>query len=216
MPKALDLSNQRFGRLTAIRQSGLNQYSKRLWLCLCDCGNERLVITRHLLIRKTKSCGCLRREEHPNARAAKLSHGRTVGHDATGRLDPTYAIWIGMRSRCNDQKQPSWKNYGGRGILYDPRWEQFENFLEDMGERPSGLTLDRIDNNAGYSKSNCRWATRKQQNRNNRRTRFLEHKDRRLPTTDWAEVVGLNRSTLYNRLHAGWSVERALTEPVHQ
>lgn len=125
----------------------------------------------------------------------------------------TYGIWSGMKSRCSNPNDPTYRNYGGRGIDVCERWMLFENFLADMGERPEGLSLDRIDNNSGYRPGNCRWTTMKVQRRNSRQTRFIEHRGVVLPVTDWASRVGLDRNVLFARLRIGWSVERALETP---
>lgn len=112
-----------------------------------------------------------------------------------------------MRQRCDNEKCINYINYGARGITYDRRWEDFEEFLKDMGERPSGLSLDRIDNNSGYSKENCRWATRTVQNRNTRRAHLFNGKTLK----EWSEILGVRRGTLAQRYYVyGWSVDRVL------
>ncbi len=129
---------------------------------------------------------------------------------------PTYQSWEGMKWRCLNPKAKCYHNYGGRGIGICKKWLKFEGFYEDMGEKPAGLSLDRIDNERGYSKSNCRWATRIQQNRNMRTVQFVTFKGERRPITEWAEMLGFQINTLKFRLKRGWSVERAMTEPRKQ
>ena len=121
---------------------------------------------------------------------------------------PEYRSWAHMKSRCNNKNTPDYINYGGRGIGYSERWDQFALFFEDMGFRPSSdHSLDRIDNSKGYSKENCRWATSKEQN-NNRRNVVL-HKGKTL--TEWASVLGIKRSTLAQRFYVyKWDIEKCL------
>ncbi len=119
-----------------------------------------------------------------------------------------------MIRRCTKTAHHNFEGYGGRGITVCERWRDFVAFLEDMGERPDGLTLDRIDNNAGYSPENCRWATPKQQARNKRDKRLLTLNGETRSVTEWAEKLGVERDNLWSRLHIGWTVEEALTRPI--
>ena len=135
-------------------------------------------------------------------------------HCPGGTESPTYRSWRDMRARCEKPKLANWKDYGGRGIKVCDRWQSFENFLADMGERPAGLTLDRKDNEGHYCKENCRWATRKEQMRNRRPNRMITYQGRTLCMIEWAEQAGITRHTLKYRLNAGWSMQRALETPV--
>jgi len=119
-----------------------------------------------------------------------------------------------MRSRCNNPRRNVYTTYGGRGIAITPHWDRFENFLADMGVRPEGTSLDRIDPNIGYSKDNCRWVTQKEQCRNKRNNRVLTYRGLSQTVTEWAEHIGIKDSTLRGRLTRGWSVEAALTTPL--
>ena len=121
--------------------------------------------------------------------------------------------WNDMIQRCRNPNSKDYKNYGGRGIKVCERWHEFEGFYEDMGDKPDGMSLDRIDNDGDYRPSNCRWATAKTQCRNRRGNRMLTYDGQTKCASAWAEVVGTTPSALHMRLVRGWSVERALTTP---
>lgn len=140
------------------------------------------------------------------------SHGHTCGHT----FSPTYSSWTAMIARCTRKSQHSYLNYGGRGIAVCERWSVFDNFLFDMGERPDGMTLDRIDGNEGYEPGNCRWATSSQQNRNKPCLPHFEHDGKRMTLIGWAEELGLDRKTLQKRIYKlGWPIEKALSPDRH-
>ena len=134
------------------------------YLCKCDCGTERIVFRGNLKSGKTRSCGCLV-STHIAENATKHGHAKTSSHPAS----PTYSSWSSMLTRCYNEKSKTYKNYGGRGISVCERWHTFLNFLDDMGEKPEkGMSIERINNDGNYEKSNCKWATTKEQNRNKR------------------------------------------------
>ena len=190
MPARIDLTGQRFGRLTVVSLPESNPFgSSAAWVCLCDCGTELLV--RSALLRKghTKSCGCLRADATRNRR-------RIDGRSTTR----AYGIWGSMVGRCRDIGNTSYARYGGRGITVCERWKTFENFLADMGEPPKGLSLDRIDNNGPYSPDNCRWASVHEQLRNRRTTRFLTYNGQTKTHTEWERELGLTIGTIHNRI----------------
>jgi hypothetical protein len=160
MPKALDLTNQIFTRLTAIRVIGKNKAGQYIWLCRCECGTEKPVTATSLIERDAKSCGCLRIEN-------RFKHGHGTKKTRKGS---EYSSWEHMRARCRNPKHKHYSYYGGRGIKVCERWDSFINFLADMGSKPTKAhSLDRKDPNGNYEPSNCRWATRKEQALNQRR-----------------------------------------------
>ncbi|TAM23394.1 MAG: hypothetical protein EPN60_15100 [Nevskiaceae bacterium] len=126
---------------------------------------------------------------------------------------PAYQVWHSMRARCTNPSRPHYARYGGRGIKVCARWGSFANFIADMGERPSGATLDRIDNDGHYEPGNCRWATRKDNCRNRANNRLLTFNGETKASVEWAEITGIGEFVLSQRLARGWSVERALTQP---
>lgn len=127
-----------------------------------------------------------------------------------------YIIWSSMKLRCKNINNPCYKDYGGRGITYDPSWEKFENFWYDMGETyKNNLTLERIDNDKGYYKDNCKWACRKEQGRNRRTSVMITYKDATKCLSDWARFYNINRGTLYSRvIEMGWDFDKAVNVPV--
>lgn len=127
---------------------------------------------------------------------------------------PEYNVWVLMRQRCNNEKNPAYWRYGGRGITICERWNSFQNFIDDMGRRPTQKhSLDRIDNSRGYCPKNCRWATLVEQGSNKRNNRVITHPDsgRKFTASQWERHLGLPKGTIIGRLYLGWSDEKALT-----
>lgn len=205
MPEVVDLTGQVFGRLTVVRRSQERHSSRQaLWDCECECGSKAVALSARLRAGRTRSCGCLRKQT-----AAK--QGRlNASHRMTGT--PTYRSWRAMHERCLDPSSKRYCDYGGRGISVCSEWRSFESFYSDMGVRPRGATLGRVDNDAGYCKANCAWQGRLPQARNRRNNRLLAYKGRTMCLSQWDEELGHPRGCLTQRLRLGWSVERALTQ----
>jgi len=201
-----DITGTRFGRLVVLRVAGRGPTR---WECVCDCGALCIAIGHKIKSGHTKSCGCLRKETIAEIGRASSTHGMN------GKTE--YSIWQNMKDRCLNPRSKDYANYGGRGVSVCEKWLTFEGFFEDMGNRPSlEHSLDRIDNDGHYSKENCHWATQRQQHRNKRTNKIIEFNGESLCAIEWAERLSMPDSTLHSRLDRGWSVERALTEPVHR
>ena len=164
MPRHKDLLGLMFGQLTVKSLHPKRTLAKKTrWVCECSCGQKPIVVGGALLSGRQVSCGCHRKAELAKNYVIRHGHARRK-HTTT-----TYTVWADMVKRTSNPRHWAWKYYGGRGITLTKRWLHFENFLEDMGERPYSLTLDRVNNEGNYEKSNCRWATRAQQSQNRRK-----------------------------------------------
>lgn len=196
--KPSDLTGQVFGILTVIKREP-NQSMNRYWYCQCECGNTTVARGSHLVCGNIKSCGCLQK-----ITATRHGYAYTATHRA----------WRHMKNRCLNKNDKRYSEWGGRGITVCERWLTFENFLADMGEKPEGLSLDRINNELGYSPENCRWATSQQQSKNTRSTVLITYNGLTLCAKDWGEKLGINASTIRQRIKNGWSYQEALTTPI--
>jgi len=203
--KKIDLVNQRFGRLSVSQKDHVGERGRTFWLCKCDCGNEIIVKANSLTSGKTVSCGCRRAETIEEFKTRFVKHGM--------RNTATYNAWRNMNTRCRNKNRAQYKDYGGRGIIVCERWKTFKNFYADMGDIPTGLSLDRKDNNGNYCKENCRWATRAEQRTNTRPVTKIEFNGLVKTLTEWGKEIGLKPNALQYRLKT-WSVEKALTTPV--
>lgn len=187
-----DLSGQQFGRLTVLRETKTDK-AHRHWLCRCECGTEITVGHPALKRGATQSCGCLRRE---SAAAQMTIHGNA----GRGKRSRAYGIWSGMLARCGIESATGFAQYGGAGVMVCERWHTFPNFLADMGEPPTGMSIDRIENERGYEPGNCRWATSQTQNENRRSVRLISFDGKSMNVTQWAAHLGINKSTLLEAL----------------
>lgn len=204
--RRLDLAGTRIAKWTVIRDAGRIPKGSRLWLCRCDCGTQRVVPASRLARGGSQSCGCLRVEQ-PKILNRTHGHSKVPGKN---NGTPTYQSWMAMRVRCAYKKHPAFHQYGGRGIAVCERWQAFENFLADMGERPAGTTLDRVDNDRGYEPGNCRWATRSAQARNRRSSRRLRAHGVTDTIVAWSDRTGISAACIRERLKRGWPPERAV------
>jgi hypothetical protein len=203
-----DLTGQRFGRLVALHCAGKARPGAVMWMCKCDCGEEKLISSRNLRAGITKSCGCYQRD------LARLNGERLRTHGM--HRTTTHNVWSGMLQRCRDPKCKDYPRYGGAGIAVCERWLNFSNFLQDMGERPPGKTLDRWpDSNGNYEPGNCRWATPGEQARNSRAARIVTIGVRSQCLKDWCAELGIAYGTVTARLHAGWSEYAAIFTPIN-
>lgn len=205
-----DLEGRVFGRLTVLGVSDKTDRRCGAWKCKCRCLCGRIAVVRrsYLTSGNTKSCGCLGQENRDLGRQAAIRHHQSGTKE--------YAIWANMLTRCRTPTHHAWKDYGGRGITVCERWTTFDNFIADMGPRPSSKhSLDRTENDEGYGPDNCRWSTRREQALNRRNTIKITFRGETRPVCDWEDILGLPRAIIYTRLkHMGWSVEKACTQPL--
>ena len=201
MSLLIDLTGKRFTSLTVIGRDK-TRGPQIYWRCVCDCGKRTTVVSQSLRVGHSRSCGC---QIHTPRRPPK-------------RLMPEYSAWNDMKMRCLNKNRPVYPLYGGRGITICGRWKySFDNFLKDMGLRPSEKhSLDRIDNDGNYEPGNCRWATKAQQMSNRRNTRFVVFRTKKMSLVDAVRKAGsvVHHEAAWGRItRCGWSVEEAVTTP---
>lgn len=185
-------SGDTYGRLTVVKETETKKYI-RFVLCKCNCGNRVEVRLFQMRAGNVKSCGCLQRE--------RSSESKTIhGHSRAKNVTSEYRTWRHMHERCSSKKDKSFSNYGGRGITVCKRWSSFTNFYKDMGKRPEGTSIDRIDNNKGYFPKNCRWATKEQQSNNKRTNRWITIDGKTMTLTQWSKHLNIPIATMYRRV----------------
>ena len=208
--KFIDLTGQRFGRLTVICRADNyikpNGHKESAWLCRCECGKET-VITRTNL-KRARSCGCSKGKYISDS---KITHGMS-----NSRL---YRIWRNMKNRCYNPNVERYNRYGGRGIKICDEWkDDFQVFYEwSMNHGYSDkLSIDRIDTNGNYSPNNCRWITMPEQADNKSNSRLFEFNNSAHTVSEWSEKTGISRDVIWNRIKRGWSIDKVLTQPVRK
>lgn len=206
-----DKTGMKFGRLTVISLAGQLKWGGYSWNCKCECGNEIVAQGGNLATGHTTSCGCWCVEKATEIGARKRTHG----HSRLENRSIEYITWQSLRQRCCNPNASGYADYGGRGITVCERWEKFENFLEDMGNRPTPTyTIERLRVNGNYEPSNCVWATMKEQSRNKRNSRLITMLGATMHFYDWCDAFKINSGVLAARLRKKWPIEKALTEPI--
>lgn len=205
MSKLIDLTGQRFGRWTVIERAPAKVTGRQattMWLCRCDCGNAKVVSGTNLKNGASKSCGCL---------STELISKRSRIHAMSDTK--IHYVWRGMKQRCTNPKHRGYPDYGGRGVTVCDEWlhnfQAFYNWAIVNGYK-DGLSIDRIDNDKGYSPDNCRWVPRKVQNINKRTNRYIQIGTVKKSLSEWCEQYGMNYKTVCSRLRYGWTPEEAL------
>ncbi|WP_076231638.1 hypothetical protein [Clostridium botulinum] len=210
MRKLIDLTNQKFGKLTVIEYAGKAKEGRMsMWKCKCDCGNICTVRGSCLKNGHTKSCGCIRSNKLVKINKSKVKHGKS-----NTRL---FKIWNGMKQRCYYEKMQDYEYYGGKGIKVCDEWlnnfVSFYNWAINNGYKEN-LTIDRKDINGNYEPSNCKWSSIKQQARNRRSNKLITYEGETKTLAEWCEKYNILGTTVNERLKRGWSVEEALTTPI--
>lgn len=206
---AIDMVGKRFGRLVVVEQAP-HKWNRRVWLCQCDCGERRVVDGANLRGGRQMSCGCLLREKMAEIGRASRKHGQAVAETSE------YKAWSSMKARCHNPSHKQYSAYGGRGIAVAPEWrEDFQAFFEHVGKRPSRAhSLDRINNSRGYEPGNVRWATQVEQTNNTRKNHLVWVGGERMTLAEAIRLKGQRSNVVRQRLAFGWSMDRALNEPI--
>lgn len=205
--RIVDISEEKFERLTPIEPIEIDKFHRAIWKCKCKCGNECAVAYSSLKNGDTQSCGCLHDEVFNKNRMHHVKHNQS-----NSRL---FNIWVNMRQRCTNEKNQKYHRYGGRGITVCNEWlHDFQAFYDwSMSHGyADDLTIDRIDNDGNYEPSNCRWITAKEQANNVSYNLIFEMNGKKQTLKQWSEDVGINYGTLYSRIYRnGWSFEKAIS-----
>ena len=204
-----DLIGRKFGRWTVVSFHGVGKNRHLWWLCRCECGIEKAVISQTLRKGQSTSCGCYSIE--------LLKNRKTHGHSSGGKVTPEYESWRHAKRRCFNKKDKRYNDYGGRGITMYPEWADtngFAKFYEYMGPKPGPeYSLDRWpDNDTGnYEPGNVRWGTDEEQRRNKRNNNWIEHEGRKMIMSDWARELGMTPQLFWQRLKI-WSMKEIVTK----
>lgn len=208
--KKIDLIRKRFGKLTVLSYAGVNQSKKSMWLCKCDCGNEKVIRGNDLQTGNTQSCGCIHSEQ-----VAERNRQTAKKNDNAITKTRLYSIWRGMVKRCHNPSYREFKYYGGRGIKVCDEWRKFKNFYDDMfGTYDDTLTIERLDVNGDYCKDNCMWATREEQANNRRGNVFITVDGITDTVSRTCRRYNVKYSVVSTRLRNGWEPERAIKTPI--
>lgn len=196
-----DLTGMRFGKLQVIEKTDIRKNRKIVWKCLCDCGNTAYVPSSDMLSGNTKSCGCGKNEGHPKYGSASITQSRL------------YHIWIGIKDRCGNENNSSFRYYGGRGISVCEEWKHdfatFRDWALSNGYDDK-LTIERVDNNGNYCPENCTFATMKQQSNNRRNGAYLSYGGKTHTIAEWSDILGINQQKFRVRLWKGMPFEKAI------
>lgn len=206
----IDMMGKKFNRLTVVEATDIKKDGKLHWKCKCDCGNEIIACGKLIRSGNTKSCGCLQKEKAKVHMSNYLKNNNPgLKHGLAGSR--IYMCWQNMTRRCINPKSEAYKYYGARGIKVCDKWKTFEGFYEDMKEGyKENLTIDRIDSNGNYQKSNCRWSTIAEQNDNRRSNHYIEFQGKSMTVKQWAEYLGVPRTRINSRLIRGMEIEDCL------
>lgn len=191
-----DLAGARFGRLLVLRKADVKLGGKPSWACQCDCGNEKVIVGYSLRKGRSTSCGCAHKEMVSNLFRKHGMSGTQI-----------YTIWTAMVDRCTNPKAKRYKDYGGRGVSICDRWLTFDNFYSDMGDYKEGMSIDRIDNNIGYSPENCRWTDDISQANNKRNNVLVSLFGRTQTLAQWCREIGVKYSTAHEKMRNGVSFD---------
>lgn len=199
-----NMIGRKIGRLTVLNRVENNKHGAKMFYCLCDCGNNSIANSSALTSGGKKSCGCLRKEQ------ARINGKATAKHNKYGSKE--YWSWCSIKKRCNNQSSPSYYRYGGRGISICNEWnDSFISFYEHVGDAPhKSSSIDRIDNDGNYEPGNVRWTTAKVQANNRSSNRHIVYEDKKHTITEWSDITGISKSTIFNRLNRGWSADQTL------
>lgn len=206
MAKAKDITGQKFNMLTALYPVGVSKNGTWIWMCKCDCGNEKQINSRNLHSGGTRSCGCLAKK----ARIENMKKLNGVYHGFS--KEKLHSVWLSMRGRCCNPNNYDFKYYGGKGIQICEEWLEYESFKEwaFINGYSEGLTLDRIDSSKNYCPENCRWVDMKTQSNNKSNNVVIEYNGESHTLKEWAEILGINYSTVHKRYSAGKTIEQIL------